>query len=84
MGKKATIETGHEIPTKSQVTSFGEVVALADTIRSLQVGQSFVVDGPKGRARALQAGNHLCIALTSIRIESGDDEVQRFRIWRKA
>ncbi len=79
--KKATIETGHEVPLKSKVTSMGDLIDLASTIRSLQVGQSFVVDGRKGRVAALQTGLRLCIALTST-IIFNEGETQRFRVWR--
>lgn len=81
MRKKATIETGHEMPLKSKVTSLGDLIDLAGTIRNLQVGQSFVVDGRKGRVAALQTGNRLCIALTSTRIFK-EGEIERFRVWR--
>lgn len=81
MRKKATIETGHELPVKSKVTSLGDLIDLAGTIRNLQVGQSFVVDGKKGRVAALQTGARLCIPLTSTRILKEGD-IERFRVWR--
>lgn len=81
MRKKATIETGHEVPLKSKVTSLGDLIDLAGTIRNLQVGQSFVVDGKKGRVAALQTGNRLNIRLTSVQIYN-DGEDMRFRVWR--
>lgn len=83
VSKKAIIETGHEIPPKSRVTSMGDLIDLPGTIQNLQVGQSFVVDERKGRVAALQVGIRLCISLTSKKIESGDDGVERFRVWRK-
>lgn len=84
MPKKAIIESGHEVPPKAKVTSHGDLIDLPGTIRNLLVGQSFVVDGKRGRVAALQVGARLGIPLTSVRLYSKEEgAIERFRVWRK-
>lgn len=78
MPKPAAIEDAIPLPPRANVKSYGLTVDLVATIRALKPGQSFVVDSPDGRERALKMGIRLEVELTSRSIENG-----RFRIWRK-
>lgn len=80
--KLAAIESNRAMPSRCRVTSYGEVIALSDTIRKLQVGQSFVVDTKQGRNSALQMGSKLKIKLTSAKDNELDGENAKYRIWR--
>ena len=82
MGKTATIESGPELPEPSSAKSYGVDISISDTIRKMEPGQSFVVDGHPARVRALQVGLDLKISVTSRR-ETTADGVERYRIWRR-
>jgi hypothetical protein len=63
-------------PTKATITSFGEVVSPTETLRSLQPGQSFLVDDKRARMSVASAAYRLDIEIRTAK-EGG-----RFRIWR--
>jgi hypothetical protein len=73
---KAATENNVPVRYHARVTSFGKVISPTETLRALDVGQSFLVDDKRGRA---------CVANTAYRLDikvRTAKEGERFRIWR--
>jgi hypothetical protein len=75
----AVIENDVPEPVRCYVLSYGVEIDLRRTIKELQPGQSFVVDGEKARRKALDMGYALDRNVKTRKIKDQD----QWRIWRK-
>ena len=78
MPRAATESNVPEPAERSSVTQFGVRINPTESLRALQIGQSFLVDTKRCRATVVSTAYRLDISIRTAK--DGD----KFRIWRKA